>query len=59
MNAYFDFLEGNSSVVTVSGGSDTAMRRVYSFMNGAIKYHDKQAEYSDEYKYQLEWQVVL
>ena len=51
MNAYFDFLEGNSSVVTVSGGSDTAMRRVYSFMNGAIKYHDKQAEYSDEYKY--------
>lgn len=50
MKVYFDFLKDNSSVVTVYDGQQTEINRVYSFLNSAIKYEDKQATYTEKYK---------
>ena len=50
MKVYFDFLKDNSSVVTVYDAQQTEINRVYSFLNSAIKYEDKQATYTEKYK---------
>ncbi len=50
MKVYFDFLKDNSSVVTVYDGQQTEINRVYTFLNSAIKYEDKQATYTEKYK---------
>lgn len=50
MNVYFDFLKDNSSVVSVTDGQPSEVNRVYSFLNSAIKYEDKQAIYTEMYR---------
>lgn len=50
MKVYFDFLKDNSAVVNVYDGTPTEINRVYSYLNTCIKYEDKQAAYTEEYK---------
>lgn len=50
MQVYFDFLRDNLSLVNVYGNTQTEINRVYTFLNSAIKYEDKQATYTEKYK---------
>lgn len=50
MQVYFDFLRDNLSLVTVYGNTQIEINRVYTFLNSAIKYEDKQATYTEKYK---------
>lgn len=50
MQVYFDFLRDNLSLVTVYGNTQFEINRVYTFLNSAVKYEDKQAKYTEKYK---------